>query len=106
MYDTETGNDARLTRVESAAGFLHDLIVRAIRVGAMTHARLTSRELQIIRLFLRDLNVIQVAYACGIQIATARVHVRNMHRKTSTRTTHGLVSWAIDHAQCCLADNG
>lgn len=75
-------------------------------MSSVIHAQLTSRETDVLRALLEDRTMSQAAQNLGMKPATAQTHLRNMHRKTKTHTAHGLVSWAMGHARCCIAATG
>lgn len=66
------------------------------------HSRITAREREIMAALARDLTVPEVAELLTVAVATVRAHLRNLHRKTGTRTIHGLLEWAHDHGICCV----
>jgi DNA-binding NarL/FixJ family response regulator len=70
------------------------------------HARLTEREQEILTQLLRGWSVGLVSRNLHIAVSTTRMHVRNLHMKTETRSLHAMVLWAIVHAECCRASSG
>ena len=74
-----------------------------------THALLTKREADVVRVLFRGRSVTDAADELGLSIVTVRMHVRNMHLKTGTRNLHSLVLWVLVHHLCCplrIARNG
>ncbi len=65
------------------------------------HAQVTPREHQVLGLLLDGLSVREVADALESSVATGRMHIRNLHKKTRTRNLHSLVLWAVRHLDCC-----
>ena len=60
-------------------------------------ARLTTRELEIIRLIEKELNNKQIAETLFISERTVETHRKNIFRKTNTSSVIGLVKYAYEH---------
>ena len=60
-------------------------------------ARLTARELEIIRLIEKELNNKQIAETLFISERTVETHRKNIFRKTNTSSVIGLVKYAYEH---------
>ena len=59
--------------------------------------RLTSSEIQIIKLMEQDLSNKQLAEALSISIRTVETHRKNIFKKTNTSNVLTLVKWAYQH---------
>ena len=59
--------------------------------------RLTSREIEIIKLMEQDLSNKQLAEALSISIRTVETHRKNIFKKTNTSNVLTLVKWAYQH---------
>ncbi len=60
-------------------------------------ARLTARELEIIRLIEKEFNNKQIAETLFISERTVETHRKNIFRKTNTSSVIGLVKYAYEH---------
>ncbi len=60
-------------------------------------ARLTSREIEIIRLIEKEYNNRQIAEALFISERTVETHRKNIFRKTDTNSVIGLIKYAYEH---------
>lgn len=68
------------------------------------HVPITPRQRQVLGRLLDGVTVQEIADTLHISVNTARMHIKNMHATTQTRTLHGLALWAIRHRDCCLSD--
>ncbi len=69
--------------------------------GAGPHAAFTPRQRQVMSRLLDGVTVQEFGTTLGISVNTARMHIKNMHSSTGTRTLHGLAIWALRHEDCC-----
>lgn len=107
-----TGIDLRLrvAAIEAEGrplgGFaLLDPVDRSQRSGGVgPHAVVTPRQRQVFERLLDGVTVQEIGGSLGISVNTARMHIKNMHSATETRTLHGLAIWAIRHGDCCLGE--
>jgi two-component system, NarL family, nitrate/nitrite response regulator NarL len=60
-------------------------------------ARLTEREIEIIRLIEKEYNNKQIANTLFISERTVETHRKNIFRKTETASVIGLVKYAYEH---------
>jgi DNA-binding CsgD family transcriptional regulator len=67
---------------------------------------ITRRQADVLLALLEGDRVPLVARRLELSIATARMHVRHLHERTSTQTLHGLVLWTLAHRECCVARLG
>lgn len=65
------------------------------------HVPITPRQRQVIGRLLDGVTVQEIADTLHISVNTARMHIKNMHATTQTRTLHGLAIWAMRHRDCC-----
>ena len=65
------------------------------------HVHVTPRQRQVLARLLDGVTVQDVADTLQISVNTARMHIKNMHASTQTRTLHGLAIWAMRHGECC-----
>ncbi|MEE8422535.1 MAG: LuxR C-terminal-related transcriptional regulator [Dehalococcoidia bacterium] len=72
--------------------------------GAGLHAVVTPRQRQVLERLLDGVTVQHIADSLGISVNTARMHIKNMHSATETRTLHGLAIWATRHTGCCRGE--
>ncbi|MEO9254280.1 MAG: hypothetical protein ABI305_01980 [Tepidiformaceae bacterium] len=68
------------------------------------HQHLTPTELSVLRSLITAGTVTHAAAMAHRNLATTRVHVRSLHRKTGTHALPELVVWALDHWECCAND--
>jgi two-component system nitrate/nitrite response regulator NarL len=61
------------------------------------HELLSARELEIVKLIVRDYSTKQIADILFISIKTVETHRKNILRKTGCATSIGLVSYAHEH---------
>lgn len=61
------------------------------------HAKLTERELEILKLIVQELNNAEIADKLFISERTVETHRKNMIRKFNTKTIVGLIKYAMDH---------
>ena len=59
-------------------------------------AKLTERELEILRLIVQELNNAEIADKLFISERTVETHRKNMIRKFNTKTIVGLIKYAMD----------
>jgi DNA-binding NarL/FixJ family response regulator len=71
--------------------------VRAKADGGAKSATLTRRERAILKLIGEGATAKEIAARLGISPKTAQVHRANLMAKLNTRSTAGLVRWAIKH---------
>ena len=67
------------------------------RTREVSDTRLTSREIEIIRLMEQDLSNKQLAEVLNISIRTVETHRKNIFKKTNTNNLLTLVKWAYEH---------
>ena len=67
------------------------------RTKEVSDTRLTSREIEIIRLMEQDLSNKQLAEVLNISIRTVETHRKNIFKKTNTNNLLTLVKWAYEH---------
>jgi len=67
------------------------------RAKQVSDTRLTSREIEIIRLMEQDLSNKQLAEVLNISIRTVETHRKNIFKKTNTNNVLTLVKWAYEH---------
>lgn len=67
------------------------------RKKEMEEARLTEREIEIIRLIEKEYNNKQIAEALFISERTVETHRKNIFRKTNTGSVIGLIKYAYEH---------
>lgn len=60
-------------------------------------AKLTERELEILKLIVQELNNAEIADKLFISERTVETHRKNMIRKFNTKTIVGLIKYAMDH---------
>lgn len=72
--------------------------------GVGSHAVVTPRQRQVLERLLDGVTVQHIADTLGISVNTARMHIKNMHSATETRTLHGLAIWATRHTGCCRGE--
>ena len=68
------------------------------------HARLTDREREVLACLGEGIPVKAIAPALGVELNTARGHVRSLHLKTDTHSLVELVLWLVDHRRCCQVE--
>lgn len=61
------------------------------------HAKLTERELEILKLIVQELNNAEIADKLFISERTVETHRKNMIRKFNTKTIVGLIKYAMDY---------
>ncbi|MGH2633540.1 MAG: hypothetical protein ACRDG3_09030 [Tepidiformaceae bacterium] len=66
------------------------------------HQQLTRTELLVLRSLITAGTITHASEMAHRNLATTRVHVRSLHRKTGTHTLSELVVWALDHWHCCV----
>ena len=78
--------------------FGYDITVQLSRAYRQNHeeARLTDRELEIVRMIGQDMNNKQIAAQLFISERTVETHRKNILRKTNTQTVVGLLKYAYE----------
>jgi DNA-binding NarL/FixJ family response regulator len=67
------------------------------RIKQVSDTRLTTREIEIIRLMEQDFSNKQLAEVLNISIRTVETHRKNIFKKTNTNNLLTLVKWAYEH---------
>ncbi|RYY35160.1 MAG: response regulator transcription factor [Sphingobacteriaceae bacterium] len=88
-----------LTKLAAGQNYFgHDITMQLTRSFMQNHeeARLTDREVEIIRLIEKDMNNKQIARQLFISERTVETHRKNILRKTNTQTVVGLLKYAYE----------
>ena len=99
-WDAALGEDDQIARHIQAGAFVPINIESdgafqvLVRVGEP--ARLTERELEILKLIAQEYNNAQIASTLFISERTVETHRKNMLRKTNNKTIVGLMKYAME----------
>lgn len=99
------GKQELLQALEKIAGggiyFSEEVLQELARTGERRRqkeeARLTAREVEIIRLIEKEYNNKQIAETLFISERTVETHRKNIFRKTETSSVIGLIKYAYEH---------
>ncbi len=66
------------------------------REGETVYGSLTKREIEVVRLILRERTTQEIADALFVSVGTVETHRRNIMHKLDVRNTAGLVKYAVE----------
>lgn len=92
--DELTANLIQLARERSSRN--------SANIGTEVKNRLTSRELDVLRLIVQGLTNKEIASRLGISVTTAISHRKNMQEKLRIRNVAGLTLYAVMHGLCSI----
>ncbi len=100
-----TGKQELIKALEKIAGggiYFSDEVIEELQRNSQRkkqteEARLTGREIEIIKLIEKEYNNKQIAEALFISERTVETHRKNIFRKTNTNSVIGLVKYAYEH---------
>ena len=107
------GASGCLSKLLSAADLVDALVAigqgeQVVRLGSteeseeVQRARLTPRELEMLRFISAGLTNTEVAQACGLSINSVKSYIRSGYRKIGVQSRSQAVLWAVRNG--CLAD--
>lgn len=82
---------------KSLTAIIENILTNQTKIESQTPVSITEREMEIIRLAVKEFSGKEIADKLGISLKTVEVHKRNLMEKTSAKNFIGVIMYALSN---------